>query len=446
MGIGVGTLLFDEGRFRLWAFSQDGRGVVHPCYFESTDGENWIKPNLGLVEFEGSRENNLLLGMFGQGERDSESKPSNSLLHFSVFKDPNPDVPAAERYKSARNGDADINHFNAVYKEKYPYSIMALETDPGRVHAVIGAVSPDGLRWTDLKEPISVEPSDTHIVIDYNALTGKYLLYTRSYMIAPRAEGYPNPTERMHQTVARRAIGRGESADFHHFPPSELIIESESDWAPTDTIYTNCKTTIPGAPDHHIMFPAIYHQADDTTSLLFYSSLDGKVWHKGPGGPVLKTANFGAFDGGCIFAYPNLVELPDGDWVLPYTGANYPHKYPRGEWRNAPGLARWPKGRLAALEAPEKGEFWTLGFVPPGRTIRINAVTARAGSIMVEVCDFNGQPVAGRTLADARPVIGDQFRTALRWGDHTDIGVAREEPIILHFVMDRAKIYALDFE
>src|SRR5438552_6474171 len=39
MGIGVGTLLRDGDKYRLWAFCQDKDGVCHPCYYESSDGE-----------------------------------------------------------------------------------------------------------------------------------------------------------------------------------------------------------------------------------------------------------------------------------------------------------------------------------------------------------------------------------------------------------------------
>lgn len=447
-GLGVGTLLLDDGKYRLWGFCQDADGICRRYYMESADGKTWQKPNLGLVEFRGSRDNNLLPAMLGNpwGDPSRALKPSHSVVHFSVFKDPNPSAPAAERYKSAREGDVPMNRFEKEYKGKYPYSIMALESDPGRVHAIIGAVSPDGLHWTDLKDPIAIELSDTHVVIDFDTLTRKYVLYTRTYMVGPRAESQPNPTERIHAFVSRRAIGRSESADFHHFPPSDIIIEPGDDWVPSDSLYTNSKTTIPGAPDLRVMFPAIYHQADETMTIQFYASDDGKVWHKVPGGPVLDTSNFGKFDGGCILAYPNLTELPDGDWVLPYTGFSYPHKYPRGTWSFDPGLAVWPKGRLAAIEAPEQGEFWTVGFMPPGRTIRINAVTHRAGGIPVEVCDFNGKPLPGHTLADATPIVGDQYRTLLSWGHDHDIGVGDGKPIMLHFVMDRAKIYGLDFE
>jgi hypothetical protein len=448
-GIGVGTLMRDEGKYRLWGWSQDAGGVCHPCYFESKDGVTWEKPSLGLVAFEGKTQNNILPGMFYQPAKPDPAKPqepSYSVLHFSVFKDPNPNVPPAERYKSAREGDADMALFGKDWKGKSPYSIMALETDPGRAHAIIGAVSPDGLTWTDLPQAISIEPSDTYIAIEFDAISKKYVLFTRSYMVAPRAPGKPMPPERIHAFLARRAIGRGESADFKRFPPSDVIVEPENDWAPTDVIYTNAKTTIPGAPDHHVMFPAIYHTDDDTMSVMFYSSYDAKVWHKASTAPVLPTAEEGKFDGGCVLAYPHLTELPNGDWVLPYTGFNHPHKFPRGGWSPQAALATWPKGRLAAIEAMDKGEFWTVGFIPPGRKIRINAMTARAGGVKIEVCDFDGNPVAGRTLAEAQVISGDHFRTPLKWGQTDDIGVAKDQPVILHFVMDRAKIYGLDFE
>lgn len=83
---------------------------------------------------------------------------------------------------------------------------------------------------------------------------------------------------------------------------------------------------------------------------------------------MFATGPFGAFDGGCVFAHPQLTELGDNRWVLPYSAYNVPHKYPRRLWKFAPGYAVWPKGRLVALEAAERGEFATIGLVPPGRS------------------------------------------------------------------------------
>jgi len=216
---------------------------------------------------------------------------------------------------------------------------------------------------------------------------------------------------------------------------------------PSDLIYTNSYTTIPGAPDHHLMFPAIWHAAaDDTTSIMLASSHDGKLWHFVPGGPVLETAPFGEWDGGCVFANVNLIELPDGAFALPYTGYIFPHKYPRGQLKYATGYALWPKGRLVALEAQDIGEFTTAQFFPPGRKMRINADVHRAGSIIVEVADQGYKTIEGRSFADCVPVIGDQFRTIVAWKNGDDLNHADGGAIMLRFKLDRAKLFGLEFE
>ena len=54
-------------------------------YAESRDGLHWVKPSLGLVEFQGSTANNIqLLNTHGMG----------------VFKDTNPSEPPKRRYKA----------------------------------------------------------------------------------------------------------------------------------------------------------------------------------------------------------------------------------------------------------------------------------------------------------------------------------------------------------
>lgn len=55
-GVSVKTLIQDGPTYKLWASCVDGAGQNNPCYFESTDGLHWTRPNLGLVEYQGSRE------------------------------------------------------------------------------------------------------------------------------------------------------------------------------------------------------------------------------------------------------------------------------------------------------------------------------------------------------------------------------------------------------
>ena len=59
------------------------------CYIESRDGLTWTRPNLGLIEFEGSKENNIIWDDQGDGGHN-----------FAPFKDGNPAAAASERYKA----------------------------------------------------------------------------------------------------------------------------------------------------------------------------------------------------------------------------------------------------------------------------------------------------------------------------------------------------------
>ena len=183
-----------------------------------------------------------------------------------------------------------------------------------------------------------------------------------------------------------------------------MILEPTPDMLPSEQLYTNCHTTVPGAPDQHLMFPTIWNgSVDDTTRIALASSHDGKIWHWVPGGDLLRTGPFGRWDGGCVWATPDLIELPNGDWALPYLAHNFPHKYPRGQNVGSTGYAVWPKGRLVAVEAQDHGEFTMIPLIAPGKTLKINALTLRTGWVKVEVVGEDG-----RSLADCVPIVGDQ--------------------------------------
>ena len=69
----------------------------HPgflLYSESRDGVHWKKPELGLVTFNGSSRNNILLDP--QALLGAQIDPA----HFSVFKDGNPACSADAKYKA----------------------------------------------------------------------------------------------------------------------------------------------------------------------------------------------------------------------------------------------------------------------------------------------------------------------------------------------------------
>ncbi len=427
----LGQVIQDGKTYRAW---------TEKLYTESKDGIAWEREE--PMEFNPPK----LARMFGHG---------------TVFIDPS--APPSERYKwvgTDEFGETSREEFEE-YRKRRPenWEPRADRVDVNLILAVRGAVSPDGIHWTMLPEPLVVEHCDTVATAYYDERLHKYVLYTRNWMVGPRSERAPDDRGLSWMRIGRRSIGRSESRDFSIFPLSEIIIEPGPDMLPSDVFYTNCKTTVPGAPDHHLMFPTVWHTSDDTTSIHLASSHDGRLWHflRTPSGlAVAKTAPFGQWDGGCLFAEGNLVELPDGSWVLPYRASPAPHKYPRGSvgksetgWPSSvPGwrCLVWPKGRLVAIEAPERGEFATVAIVILGRKIRINALTQRAGSILVEVADTSGKTLPNRSFGDADPVVGDQYKTLLTWNGQDDLCHENDGGIILRFRMEMAKIFGLEFE
>ncbi len=426
-GVSINTLIHDGSKYRAWGpcWWEKSRGFA---YLESTDGFHWQRPELGEVALEG-RKTNLLNANFAEG---------------SVFLDPS--APPDQRYKSVSLQDMSDEAFEK-YKLLRPegWEPKAKREDVGKVFFLQGAVSADGIRWKPLPEPLVVEHSDTQIVACYDVRLRKYVIYTRGWLVGEQSPGAATGQPGHWISPGRRSIGRTESEDFRRFPLSELILVPPSAMPPSDVLYTNCKTTIPGNPDLHVMFPTVWHQADDTTSVTLAASHDGRLWDFVPGGPVFRTAAFGEWDGGCVFASPNLVELPDGSFALPYTGYNFPHKYPRGQLRFLVGYMIWPKGRLVGLEADDRGEFATAAIFPPGRKLLINAVVKRAGSLRVEVAGLDGAPIPGRSFADADPIVGDQYRKPLTWKGQETLLPQDNTPVFLRFRMDRATLFGLDF-
>ena len=122
-----GTVLHENDKFRMWYYAlhviAGSVGVSPVCYAESSDGIRWSRPNLGQVEWRGSRSNNCVaLG-------DDLKKGSNGVSVIRDDEDPRPE----RRYKMAYG----------FYDTKLGISRIAT------------AISADGIHWTRLPNDAS---------------------------------------------------------------------------------------------------------------------------------------------------------------------------------------------------------------------------------------------------------------------------------------------------
>ena len=120
-----GTVLHDEGRFRMWYYAMN---EVLPktyqfsmvCYAESDDGIRWSKPGLGEKEFKGSRDNNAI---------DFPGTQNQGAWIIKDDEDPDPQ----RRYKMVRNPLQE----SGPVADRFGQPVSTLGT----------ATSPDGIHW-----------------------------------------------------------------------------------------------------------------------------------------------------------------------------------------------------------------------------------------------------------------------------------------------------------
>ncbi len=185
------------------------------CYAESTDGLHWVRPNLGIHEYEGSYDNNIILRSVDKKER------KGFFDNFFVFIDENPACPPEKKYKATA--------YHHTYK---------LES----------WVSPDGIHFT-LDTVFDLEGKfDSHNVCWWDKDLGKYVMYIRDFHDIP-ANGDINAGIR----DARRTV----SDDFVHWSEPELIRFPGTEDYP---IYTNQIQKYYRNPDIYIGFPTRYEE------------------------------------------------------------------------------------------------------------------------------------------------------------------------------------------
>ena len=105
------------------------------CYATSKDGINWERPALGLVDYGGNKQNNLVEFDIGNVR----------VINLIVIEDPE-DPDPARRFK------------------------MAFQTGKYQSRVAV-AFSPDGLRWKEFSgNPVSRHMSEIHGLIKYNGV------------------------------------------------------------------------------------------------------------------------------------------------------------------------------------------------------------------------------------------------------------------------------------
>jgi hypothetical protein len=389
------------------------------CYAESRDGIAWTRPVLGLFEWQGSKQNNII--WLGGAETHN----------FAPFKDTAPNCPDDQRYKAV-GGTVDSG-------------LLAFK-------------SADGVRWSKLSETsiFTKGAFDSHNTAFWDPVRGEYALYYRFFSES--------------QFKGLRLIGRSHSADFRQWSEPTVLTYPAS---PPQQMYTNQIAPYFRAPHILMGFPTRYvarrvsdhlrtlepvpirtkltrvdeRTGTDLTDGVFMTSRDGLTFHRwdeaflrpGPQG-----------EGRWIYG-DNYQSY--GLWETKSASHGAPHEismhFNEGAWNDASHCVRRYTIRLdgfVSLNAPlSGGEIVTKPFTFRGKQLTINYSTSAAGSLRVELQDESGTGVAGFTLDDSTEHFGDTVEQVVSWKTGSDVSRLAGKQVRLRIALKDADLYSFRF-
>lgn len=376
-------------------FDWKTRKGTHPqfaCYAESRDGIHWVKPKLGLYEFQGSKANNIVW-------------PSSH--NFSPFRDTNPDCKPGCQYKALGGGKGGLLAYG----------------------------SPDGIHWKLMHDAAVITRGafDSQNLAFWDEVRGRYVDFHRM------------------GRKGTRDIMTCTSSDFIHWTEPEFIDYGD---APHEHLYTNATIAYHRAPHIFMAFPKRFypgrkkildHPYPGVSDGVLMSSRDGLHWHKWSEGFIRpgpmrerwwQRNNMTAW--GILVTKADTPGMPDE--LSLYSTENYyvgPCRLRRFTIR---------MDGFVSVNAPYAGgEMVTRPLIFDGTRLVINYSTSAAGSVRVEIQDEKGAALPGFQLGDCPEIFGDQIERVVSWKGGSNVGELAGKPVRLRFVMKDADLYSIRF-
>jgi hypothetical protein len=397
---------------------------VYICYAESRDGIHWRKPNLGLYNFKGSKQNNIILASGNIG--GLQSKLSDNA---SFFKDDNPNASPDARYK-------------AIVCASKPRGLLAFK-------------SPDGIHWQPMSDSAVITDGafDSQNLAFWDGERKEYRAYWRIFK------------EKI------RTIRTASSRDFIHW---DNHVDLEYTDSLKEELYTNQVISYYRAPQILIGFPARYIERGWSPSM---RSLPDSEHREMRSGVSLRYGT--ALTEGLLMSSRDRVKFNRWNEAFIRPGIERPGTWNYGQdyigWgiletksalKGAPNelsfyategywtgtsdeLRRYTlrlDGFVSANAPLSGGELVTKSLEFKGKQLLLNFSTSAAGSIRIELQDELGNPLPGFALEDCQPVFGDTIERQVTWKNGSDVSSISGKVVKLRFELKDADLYSFHFE
>lgn len=449
--VGMNEVWFDEKDqvFKMWYTGKtftagrdrdevtiDGEHDSTPgtCLAISDDGVNWEKPSLGLVEYQGSKDNNILpLETYLPG--GEENSPTDRR-NFKFIQDLH-DEDESRRFK----GMLTIGTTKTPGMQKYLY------------------YSSDAMSWT---------PYENNPVVDTTPRIGIWGP-TEWMGWDPIREVYAVHMENcLHRRapLGKRLIGRAESPDYISWSDPETIILPDEIDSPDTEFYDMPTIEYEGL---YVGMLWIFRTTNITHHPTVVFSRDGVHYERNIRDPFIMLGRTSDFDSTSIYAQAPIVH---GDTIYTYyTGRNWrsPERLLEmdNKGKGAVGLATsrldgfvsvdGAKG-LATDAAPlnpdvtDYSQLVTRSFGFTGSSLHLNVMRAPklwgAGPthMRVQLLTANHEPIPGYAFDDCDPMIESGLDNEVTWKGSSDVSGFEGQPIKLRFYFKNVKLYSYQFK
>ena len=443
----AGSVAQNDGKIILWYDAREWDpqartplNVRRYCYAESGDGIHFRKPDVGLIEWSGSNQNNLvLIGATGH-----------------IFLDPR-DVPS-RRYKAIM----DLRPERAI--------LQWSEIEGTQRHWICLFTSPDGIHWK--RSPGVVFPmylGNQQSAIWDDRLK-KWVLYLRAH--------------RPHRCFGRVAVDAGkldEPYPFTQLPGKQydtpgafaltnelpIVMDRDERDPPGAQPYQMNAWKYSQAEDVYLAFVPIWYEArggtgaSDRVEVQLAISRDGITWTRPwrraivpPGSPSLSGS-------GQIWPLMEPIIREDEVWLYylsepeTHLSAQYKPNYlssaesqlmaDRRTLYQSSVVARaiWRSDRFVFADAgPEGGEIVTPAIRFRGTELAVNANAGATGRLRIAVEKPDGSAIPGYSLSDALPIQGNGIALQARWKQTFDVSTLRGRPVRLRFALTNCQLFA----
>ena len=399
------TFLQDGDEFRAYYrgshYDTERKLVTHrevTCVAVSKDGITWSKPKLGIWEFDGNKQNNIVWDGIG--------------THcFAPFVDNNPDCPPEQRYKAVSRGRYVTGDFEVPSRQKGITGLYLF-------------ASADGLNWKQISDkPVITDGAfDSQNIAFWDSNKNKYVCYSRLFINGVRAIQYC------------------ESDDFRHWTKPIPINYAK---AYREHLYTNAIQQYSRNPSLYIGLPTRYLPKEDSrVEPIFMHSHDGINFIRHSEAFIPESFPKERSGNRSNYACRGILTLPHNANALSIYGSE---AYYTGKDSRVRRFELRTDG-FASIRATGQAQIFTKPILIEGDAIYLNNQTRGKGSIWVDLLDKNDKPIPGFSKYEANSMGGDSVHNEVVWKQGRSLRELRGKAVKIHITFSSTDLYSIQIK